>query len=67
VHIDSKKNPNVRKSFFNFSMDKPNAATAIDGSTNCFLSDVLIVDELLFCGDHALTFSMINNLCNALS
>ena len=54
------------KSSIKLCGDKPNAATAIDGSINSFLGlDLIELLDRMF-GDHAGTSSMTNNLFNAL-
>ena len=53
MHKFSNMNPNVSKSFSNFSGVKLRLATAIDGSINSFLWDFLIVFADLIFGDHA--------------
>ena len=64
--MDSNKNPNVSKSFFSLSGDRPKAATAILGSTNCRLVPFLSLTELLIFCDQGKTSSTMYSLSSAL-
>ena len=65
MHRFSNMNPNVSKSFNNFSGVRLRLATAIDGSINSFLYDFRIVLADLMFGDHAGIFCITYNFYSA--
>ena len=59
MHKDSNKKPNVFKSVLKYSGDKPNDATAIEGSIRFRLGFDLITVFDLIAGHHASMSSII--------